>query len=228
MEREGEEPMTAIAPTTRTQLKRHADRGAYDPATIHAILDEGFLCHVGCTVADGSSAVIPMVYGREGETIYLHGSTANRVLRLLRDGAQACVSVTHVDGLVAARSAFHHSVNFRSVVLYGLAFEVTDAGRKLAALQAVVEHAFPGRWEEIRQPSSNELARTLVLGLPLAEASAKLRSGPPIEEPEDYGLGCWAGVIPIQTAYEAPVDCPRLVAGIQPPPHVTSYRRPGG
>lgn len=220
--------MTAAAPSARTQLKRLAERGAYDRETIYGILDEGLLCHVGCTLADGSAAVIPTVYGRLDDSIYLHGSTANRILRRLRGGALACVSVTHVDGLILARSAFHHSVNYRSVILYATAFEVTDAAEKLAALRAVVDHSFPERWDEIRGPSSAELARTMVLGLPLAEASAKVRTGPPAEEEEDYALGCWAGVIPVRTDYGAPVDCPRLAAEIKAPPHVTDYRRPGG
>jgi nitroimidazol reductase NimA-like FMN-containing flavoprotein (pyridoxamine 5'-phosphate oxidase superfamily) len=213
------------APSPRTRLKRLPERGAYDRETIHAILDEGFLCHVACTTDAGHAAVIPTVYGRQGDVIYLHGSTANRIMRRLRSGAEACVSVTHVDALVLARSAFHHSVNFRSVVLYGTAYEVTDAAEKLAALRAVVDHVFPERWNEIRGPSSQELNRTMVLGLALDEASAKLRSGPPVDEEGDYERDCWAGLIPMRTEYGAPLACPRLAEGIEAPDNVMRYRR---
>jgi nitroimidazol reductase NimA-like FMN-containing flavoprotein (pyridoxamine 5'-phosphate oxidase superfamily) len=218
--------MPDTPPSARTEVKRLPDRAAYDRETVEAILDEGFVCHVAF-VTDGGPVVIPTIYGRLGDFLYLHGSSASRMLRQLKRGVEASVSVTHVDGLVLARSAFHHSLNFRSVVLFGTAVEVTDAGEKLAALQAIVEHVVPKRWQDVRGPTSQEFLRTLVLRLPLSEASAKVRTGPPLVDEEDYSLGCWAGVIPIHSEYGEPVDDPRLAAGISPPDYVSGYRRPG-
>ncbi len=217
--------MPAAPPSSRAQVKRLPDRAAYDRATVDAILDEGFICHVAFAT-DGQPVVIPTVYGRLGDFLYLHGSSASRMLRTLGGGVEASVCVTHVDGLVLARSAFHHSVNFRSVVLFGTAIEVTDVDEKERALQAIVEHVVPKRWPDVRGPSAQELRRTRVLKLPLDEASAKLRSGPPIDDEEDYPLDCWAGVIPMTTAYANPVDDPRLQSGIEPPAYVTGYGRP--
>jgi len=218
--------MTAAPPSSRSRVKRLPERAAYDRATVDAILDEGFLCHVAFAT-DGQPFVIPTVYGRLGDSLYLHGSSASRMLRTLAGGVEASVCVTHVDGLVLARSAFHHSVNFRSVVLFGTATEVIDPSEKQRALQAIVEHIVPQRWQDVRGPSAQELRRTCVLQLALDEASAKLRSGPPLDDEEDYGLGCWAGVIPMRIEYADPVDDPRLASGVECPDYVTGYRRPG-
>ncbi len=215
-----------LTPTRRTRLKRKPERGSHERAAIHAILDEGIICQLGFA-ANGRPAIIPTIYGRIDDTLYLHGSTANRALRALKGGGEACVSVTLLDGLVLGRSAFHQSMNFRSVVLYGAAREVTDAGEKLAALRAMVEHAIPGRWKDVRGPSVREFQQTLVLALPIQEASAKVRTGPPVDDEPDYRLGCWAGVIPLALTPLAPVDDPRLEAGIGPPLYATEYARPG-
>jgi nitroimidazol reductase NimA-like FMN-containing flavoprotein (pyridoxamine 5'-phosphate oxidase superfamily) len=200
--------MTA-APSERTEVKRRPARADYRPKSIHAILDEGVVAHVGFAV-DGAPYVIPMVYARKAHTLYLHGSPASRLLRGLRRGIPVCVTVTLLDGLVLARSAFHHSVNYRSVVVLGSAVEVTNAAEKRAALAALVEGVVPGRSVEARPPSDQELAATLVLSLPLTEASAKVRSGPPIDDEADYALPVWAGEIPMRLVTGPPVPDPRL------------------
>jgi hypothetical protein len=215
-----------LEPTPRTTLKRVPDRGAYDRATINAILDEGLICHLAFA-RDGQPHAIPTIYARDGNQLYVHGSSANRVLRALRDGLEACVTVTLIDGLVLGRSAFHTSMNFRSLVLYGKAQEVTDATEKLEALRVLVEHALPGRWKDVRGPNLAEFQRTMVLSLPIAEASAKVRTGGPVDDEEDYELGCWAGVIPVRTAFDAPVPDARLASGIPLPSYVRDYARPG-
>jgi len=217
---------TTDAPSPRSQVKRVAARASYDPKVIEEILDEGFICHVA--FRDGDQPVcIPTVYGRDGRSLILHGSKASRMMRALRDGAEACITVTHVDALVLARSAFHHSVNFRSVVVFGRAELVEDAGEKLAALQAVVEHAIPGRWADVRGPNGQEFHQTMVLRFSLDEASAKIRTGDPIDDEADYDLTCWAGVIPLARGTQVAIDDQRLGAGITPPDYVTDYRRPG-
>ena len=183
--------MNAYTPTDRTQVKRLAKRGVYDKAQVHAILDEGFLCHVGFAV-EGQPYVIPTGYARVGETVYIHGSAASRMLRTLDEGVDVCLTVTLVDGFVLARSAFHHSMNYRSVVVLGKARLVTDTQEKVAALRSFTNHILPGRWDEVRQPTEQELKATSVLALPLDEVSAKVRTGPPIDDEEDYclsGLG---------------------------------------
>jgi nitroimidazol reductase NimA-like FMN-containing flavoprotein (pyridoxamine 5'-phosphate oxidase superfamily) len=219
--------MSSLEPTPRTTLKRHRERGSHERATIHAILDEGFLCHLAF-VQDGSPHVIPTAYGRRGDTLYVHGSSANRALRALGDGGQACVSVTLLDGLVLGRSAFHTSMNYRSVILYGPTRVVSEPDEKSEALRAIVEHVLPGRWKDVREPSPEEVQRTLVLALPLEEGSAKIRTGPPIDEEEDYALDCWAGVIPVSLATGAPIDDPRLKPGTEVPAYASDYRRPTG
>jgi uncharacterized protein len=199
---------TAGAPTSRTTVHRKADRGAYDPALIRSIIDEGLVCHVGF-VHDGSPVVLPTTHARVGGTLYLHGAAANRMLRSLRDGAEACVTITLVDGLVLARSAFHHSVNYRSVVVFGPVRAVEGRTEKLEALEALVERVQPGRWSEVRPPTDAELRQTLVVAVPLDEASAKVRTGPPIDDEEDYALSVWAGVVPVETRRLEPVPDPR-------------------
>ena len=180
--------MSSFTPTERTQVKRLPKRGAYDRETVFKILDEGFVCHVGFVV-DGQPYVIPTNYGRSGDTLYLHGSAASRMLRTLSEGIPVCVTVTLVDGLVLARSAFHHSVNYRSVVALGTARLVDDPREKREALRLFTEHIMKGRWDDIRQPSEQEMKATTVLALPLEEVSAKVRSGGPIDDEEDYALG---------------------------------------
>src|SRR5271168_4601148 len=183
-------------PTERTQLKRLPKRASYDQAQIHAILDEGFLCHVGF-VLDGQPYVIPTGYARSGEQLYIHGSAASRMLRTLAQGVDVCVTVTLLDGLVLARSAFHHSMNYRSVVVLGRAVAVTDIAEKRRVLAALLEHVLTGRSGQAREPNDKELAATLVLALPLTEASAKIRRGPPLDDEADYALNYWAGELPL-------------------------------
>lgn len=216
--------MPEIVPTARTRVERVPKRASYDRATIEAILDEGLVCHVGF-VADGQPYVIPTTYGRAGDRLYLHGSSASRMLQTLAGGLPACVTVTLLDGLVLARSAFHHSMNFRSVVLLGTAVLVTNQAERMAALEAIAEHVVRGRWAEVRGPNEQELGATAVLRLPIAEASAKIRTGPPVDDEEDYAFPCWAGVIPLALTPGPPVPDPRLAPGIAPPPAIRDYRR---
>jgi nitroimidazol reductase NimA-like FMN-containing flavoprotein (pyridoxamine 5'-phosphate oxidase superfamily) len=216
--------MTQFIPTERTQVKRLPNRGAYDSETVFAILDEAFLCHVGFVV-DGQPFVIPTGYARVDETLYIHGSAASRMLRTLSEGVQVCVTVTLVDGLVLARSAFHHSMNYRSVVILGRATLVDRREEKLAALEAFTEHVVHGRWRDVRQPTEAELKATTVLALPLAEVSAKIRSGPPKDDEEDYSLPIWAGVVPLRLEPGAPIADPRLKQKIAPPAYAQKYSR---
>jgi nitroimidazol reductase NimA-like FMN-containing flavoprotein (pyridoxamine 5'-phosphate oxidase superfamily) len=210
--------------TERTRVRRLPERAAYDRATVHAILDEGFLCHLGFVV-DGQPYVIPTGYARVGETVFLHGSTGSRLG--LRPGMDVCVTVTLVDGLVLARSAFHHSMNYRSVMAIGRTRPVTDPGEKEAALRALVEHIVPGRSDEVRGGDSRELAATAVLALPLAEVSAKVRTGPPSDDEPDYALPIWAGVLPLALTPGEPAPDPVLDPSIPTPAHVASWSRPG-
>jgi len=211
--------------TERTRLRRLPERAAYDRATVHAILDEGFLCHVGF-VAGGQPYAIPTGYARVGETIYLHGSTGSRLG--LRPGMDVCVTVTLLDGLVLARSAFHHSMNYRSVMVLGRTRAVPDPEEQDAALRALVEHIVPGRAEEVRGADGRELAATAVLALPLAEVSAKVRTGPPKDDDPDYDLPIWAGVLPLALTPGDPVPDPVLDPSIPPPDHVATWARPPG
>lgn len=213
----------ARAPTPRTRIKRGATRARYEAEVIRSILRAGLYCHVG-VVHDGHPAVIPTAYALVDDALCIHGSTANRVMREVRDGAEACVAVTLLDGLVLARSAFHHSVNYRSVVLYGRAIEVTAADEKILALNALVDHMVPGRSAGVRPPSHEELLRTMVLRIPLDEASAKVRGGPPVDEEEDYALDVWAGEIPLRTVAGAPVSDPRTSSAV-PEEVVSRYHR---
>ncbi len=216
--------MGKIARTERTAVRRHPERGVYDFAAITAILDEGFICHVGFTI-DSQPYVIPTIYGRVRDKLYIHGSAASRMHRTLREGVPACVTVTLLDGLVLARSAFHHSVNYRSVIILGKAVEVTGP-EKLKALEVIAEHVVPGRWQEVRPPSEIELKATVVLSLAIEEASAKARTGPPVDDVDDYKLECWAGEIPLQLVPQPPVPDPKLASHIVAPKSVLNYRRP--
>ena len=193
----------AFVPSARSKLKRLPKRGHYDRATVYAVLDAGFICHVGYAI-DGQPYVTPTAYWREGDAVYWHGSSASRMLRALETGADCCLTVTHLDGLVLARSAFHHSLNFRSAMLFGKAHKIEDAAQKMARLEAFVERLYPGRWQELRPVNAKELKATTVLGMHLEEASAKIRSGGPVDNEADYALPIWAGVIPVRSATGAP------------------------
>jgi nitroimidazol reductase NimA-like FMN-containing flavoprotein (pyridoxamine 5'-phosphate oxidase superfamily) len=211
-------------PTPRTTVRRLPKRGHYDRETIAAILDEGLIGHVGFVV-DGQPFVIPTICARHGDRLYLHGSAVSRMLKTLAGGVPVCVTVTLLDGLVLARSVFNHSMNYRSVVVVGTATPV-EGDEKKAALQAIAEHVASGRWKEAREPSETELKATLVLSLPLDEASAKVRTGPPVDEDEDYSLPYWAGVLPLAVSAGSPIPDPRLSPAISLPPSVLGWRRP--
>ena len=209
---------TPLSSTPRTTLRRHRERGQADRAALYEVLDAGLICHFG-VVADGDPVVLPTAYGREGDTLYLHGSSANGAF-WAADGQRVCVTVTHMDGLVAARSVFSHSVNYRSAVIFGTATIVTDEDERWQALRLITDHLIPGRWAAARQPTTKEMAATAVLSLPLAEASVKVRTGMPADEPEDYDLDVWAGVLPISVTFGAPVPDPQLRAEIPLPAHI--------
>jgi nitroimidazol reductase NimA-like FMN-containing flavoprotein (pyridoxamine 5'-phosphate oxidase superfamily) len=211
-------------PTARTRVVREAHRGVYDRETAYRILDEGFLCHVGFVV-DGQPFVIPTSYGRHGDSLYIHGSAASRMLRNMKDGVPVCVTVTLLDGLVLARSVFNHSMNYRSVVVLGKAMLVEDPQEKLEALRLLSEHIIPGRWADARQPNERELKQTSVLKLPIEEFSAKVRTGPPIDDEEDYSFPTWAGVVPLEIKVGEPIDDLRLDAKIGVPEYAGQYSR---
>ncbi len=217
--------MSDLDPTPRTTLRRLPARGHFDRATVNAILDEALVCHVGF-VSDGQPFVIPTIHARVGDEVFVHGSAASRMLKTLQGGVPVCLTATLVDGLVLARSAFHHSMNYRSVVVLGDAQPVTGETEKWDALHAIVEHVAPGRWSEVREPSAKELAATLVLRLPIEEASAKVRGGPPLDDEEDYALECWAGVLPLRLTPGTPEPDARMPAGRALPASVTRYGRP--
>jgi len=216
--------MSTFPPTERTQVKRLPKRGAYDRETVFKILDEAFVCHVGF-VADGQPYVIPTNYGRSGDTLYLHGSAASRMLRTLSQGIPVCVTVTLVDGLVLARSAFHHSANYRSVVVLGTARLVDDPAEKMEALRLFTEHIMKGRWDDIRWPNEQEMRGTTVLALQLEEVSAKVRTGGPIDDEEDYALPVWAGVLPLPVKPAAPIPDTRLAPATPVPAYMQNYTR---
>src|SRR5215475_9235953 len=213
--------------TSRSELRRMPVRGSRDWDTINQILDAGFLAQVGFAV-DGQPFVIPTLYGRRGETLYLHGSAASRMLGKLGSGVPACVSVTLVDGIVLARSAFHHSMNYRSVVAFGSARKIEDPDHKVECLAVISEHLIPGRWAEVRPPNASELKATTVVEFQMEEASSKVRSGPPLDDDGDYALSVWAGVLPLATQSQPPVADPQLAPGVVVPDYVLRYdaRRP--
>jgi nitroimidazol reductase NimA-like FMN-containing flavoprotein (pyridoxamine 5'-phosphate oxidase superfamily) len=210
--------------TERTRVRRMPDRGAYDRDVINAILDEAFICYVGF-VADGSPVVIPTGFGRVGDKLFIHGSAASGMLRSLKQGIDVCVTVSIVDGLVLARSAFHHSMNYRSVVVFGKATLVDDVEEKTRALYAISDHIIRGRWDEARKPTAQELKGTTVISVPLEEASAKIRTGPPKDDEPDYALPIWAGVLPISMNYGQPIPDPKLSAGIEVSESVLKAKR---
>jgi nitroimidazol reductase NimA-like FMN-containing flavoprotein (pyridoxamine 5'-phosphate oxidase superfamily) len=210
-------------PTARTTVKRHPERGDYDRGVIDAILDEALICHLGFLV-DGQPFVIPTIHARDGDMLYIHGSPGSRMLRTAKAGVDICVTATLLDGLVLARSVYNHSMNYRSVVVLGRAHEVTDPDEKLRAMECVVEHVVKGRWNDARQPNEGEIKGTTILALPLDEASAKIRSGPPVDDDDDLALPVWAGIIPLRLEPSEPtaadgVDGP-------PPPYASAYGRP--
>jgi nitroimidazol reductase NimA-like FMN-containing flavoprotein (pyridoxamine 5'-phosphate oxidase superfamily) len=213
-----------LVPSDRTRIKRLPERGRYERATVEAILDEGFVCHLGFTTERGP-VVIPTSYGRVDDRLYIHGSPASRMLRSLKTGIPVCVTVTLIDGLVLARSTVHHSINYRSVVVFGEADEVTDPAEKHAALAAFVEHVIPGRTTEARPATDKEVKGTLVLALPLSEASAKVRGGPPVDDADDLGLSCWAGVLPLAMQPGAPQADEHVAPGTPVAASIASYQR---
>jgi uncharacterized protein len=217
-------PPSVLAVTDRTRIKRMPKRGVFDRGAVYRILDEGFVCHVAFAV-DGQPYAIPTGYARVGDAIYLHGSAASRMLRSLSAGLSVCVTVTLVDGLVLARSAFHHSVNYRSVVILGQARLVTDPDEKAAALRAFTNHIVPGRWEEVRPVTAQELLGTSVLVLPIEEASAKIRTGPPVDDEEDLEWPVWAGVVPLALQNGDPVPDTHVRPGTAPPDPARLKRR---
>ena len=216
--------MNQLPLTPRTTVKRLPKRGSHDRETINQILDEGFICHVGFAI-EGQPFVIPTGYARVGDKLIIHGSQASRMLRALKTGIDACVTVTLIDALVLARSAFHHSMNYRSVVILGRATLIDEREEKLAALFALSEHMIPGRWQEVRKPSETELQQTTVLSMPIEEASAKIRTGPPLDDEEDYAMNVWAGVLPMRMIAENPLPDPRLPNCIEIPNYVIEYKR---
>jgi uncharacterized protein len=209
---------TPLSSTSRTTLRRHRERGVPDRDSLYAVLDAGLICHLG-VVADGTPVVLPTAYGRDGDTLYLHGSSANGAF-LAAEGQQVCVTVTHMDGLVCARSVFSHSVNYRSAMVFGTATRVTDSGERWQALRIITDHLIPGRWAAARQPTKKEMAATAVLSVPLTEASVKIRTGMPSDEPEDHDLDVWSGVLPMAVTFGEPRPDPTMRPEIPLPAHI--------
>jgi len=216
--------MGSFVPTPRTTVRRLAKRAMYDREVVYAILDEAFICHVGF-ISGESPVVLPTAYGRDGDQLYLHGSAANHMLRIAAAGAELCIAVTLVDGLVMARSAFHHSINYRSVVIFGKGQVITEPADKTEALRCISEHVTPGRWAEVRPPTENELKVTAVIAVPLDEVSAKVRTGGPVDDEEDYRLPVWAGVLPLALCPLATVDDGRVPDGIAVAKSVAGWQR---
>ena len=214
-----------LAVTGNTKVRRLPKRGSYEVETIYKILDEGFIAHVGFIGADGQTFVIPTGYARRGGELLIHGSSASRMMRALSEEIEVCVTVTLIDGLVLARSAFHHSMNYRSVVAFGAAKIIKDENEKTEALRLFSEHIVPGRWREVRLPTTNELKATTVLSLPLTEASAKIRAGNPVDDAEDYALDVWAGVIPLEIKAGEPLLDPLMSREIVQPDYIINYCR---
>jgi uncharacterized protein len=223
-----EQQQAAAGPSSdRVRLRRKRERGSYEREAIDAILDEALIAHVGIVDEHGQPFVTPTLHARRGDLVYVHGAVASRTLRTLARSAPICLTVSLIDGLVLARSALHHSANYRSAMLIGEARSVEDPAEKSAALEAVVEHIVPGRWPDVRWPNENELKATAVLALEIDEASAKIRTGGVVDEEEDYALGGWAGVIPLLSTPGVPEPDARLRAGIEVPLYASAYRRPG-
>lgn len=209
----------------RTTIKRMPNRAVYDRAAIGAILEEGLICHLGFSI-EGQPYVIPAIYAPMDGRLLIHGSAASRTLRAARGGIPLCVTVTLLDGLVLARSAYHHSMNYRSVMIFGVAAEIAEREEKLAAMRALVEHVVARRWADVRPPSEDELRATMILSLPIDEASAKVRTGPPVDDEEDYAMRVWAGVLPLSLDAHAPIADPRMPPDMPVPAYARFYRRP--
>jgi uncharacterized protein len=216
----------AFNPTARSKVKRLPKRGHYDRETVYAVLDAGFVCHVGYVI-DAKPYVTPTCYWREGDAVYWHGSSASRMLRHLEKGVECCLTVTHVDALVLARSGFHHSINYRAAMLFGRAHKVEDPQEKLVKMETFVERIAPGRWQGLRAVTKQELKATTLLGMDMSEGSAKIRTGPPIDDDDDYALPIWAGLVPIQMVAGAAHDDGRLAAGTERPPHLEDFAHLG-
>ncbi len=216
--------MDSLEPTSRTKIKRLPQRGHYDRDLIYSILDEALICHIGFAI-EGQPFVIPTAFGRVGDRLYLHGSPASRMLKSLQQGLEVCVTVTLLDGLVLARSAFHHSMNYRSVVIFGQAELVTEFEQKEVALRAFTNQVVGDRWDDLRPVTKAEITGTLVLALPLHEASAKVRTGPPIDDEADYALPIWAGVLPLHCMANDPIPDERLQAGLPVPQAIRAWTR---
>jgi nitroimidazol reductase NimA-like FMN-containing flavoprotein (pyridoxamine 5'-phosphate oxidase superfamily) len=214
------------APSARTQVHRHPERGHYDRHVIDGILDEALICHVSWLDPDGGPRILPTIHARVGDTLYVHGSRAGRPWKALRDGADVCIAATIVDGIVLARSAFNHSMNYRSVVLFGRTREVTDPEELRIVARAITEHVAPGREDDARMPTDEEYRQTLLLAVPIDEVSAKVRAGPPIDDEEDVDLPIWAGVLPLSTVAGPPDPSPDLIDGLTTPPYLSEYHRP--
>ena len=219
--------MSTFQPTANTTLKRLPERGSFDRTVVNSILDEGFICHVGFAV-EGQPFVVPTSYVRVADRLFIHGSAASRMLRSLSEGISVCVTVTLVDGLVLARSAFHHSINYRSVVIIGVATPLTNPDDKLAALRAFTEHVIPGRWPDVRQPNDQELKATTVLSLPLEEVSAKIRTGGPKDDEADYAIPVWAGELPLRVVPGTPLPDSHATFSQPVPEYVLRYDRRAG
>lgn len=217
--------MVGLSQTQRTRVRRAPHRAAHDPATLYEVLDEGLICHVGFVDA-GSPVVIPTAHGRDGDVLYLHGSTGSRMMRHLATGAPVCVTVTLLDGLVLARSVMHHSMNYRSAVVLGPARPVTGADERRHAFEVIVDHLVPGRWVDVRHPNRKEAAATAIVAVDLSEASVKLRTGPPVDDEIDLNAGSWAGVLPVATTIGPPVADEHTPAGVDAPAYAVDYRRP--
>jgi hypothetical protein len=214
------------APTERTTVHRHPERGDYDRATIDAILDEALICHVAWVDPDGGPRMLPTIHARVDDTVYLHGSRGARAWKAVAAGAEVCLAATIVDALVLARSAFNHSMNYRSVVAYGRAREVTDPDELLVAAEAITDHVAPGRGDDARMPTPDEFRQTLLLAMSLDEASAKIRTGPPKDDEEDLELPIWAGLLPLASSAGTPEAAPDLKEDLEVPPYIRQYRRP--
>ena len=218
--------MCDYAKTKRTTLKRAHERGSYDRGAVHAILDEALICHVAF-IHDGAPAIIPTAQWRDGETLYIHGSAASRMIRALETGAPACIEVTMTDGLVLARSGYHSSVNYRTVIIYGAARKIADDAEKLATLKVFMEKVAPGRWDELRAPNAQEIKATTVLAFELDEVSAKIRDGGVLDEPEDMDDPVWAGVVPMRRTFGKPEPDAQLRGDIKLPNYLEDYTGPG-
>ncbi|UCH75281.1 MAG: pyridoxamine 5'-phosphate oxidase family protein [Rhodospirillales bacterium] len=218
--------MDAYGKTSRTTLKRAHERGCYDRATVHAILDAALICHVAF-LHDGAPALIPTAHWRDGDVLYIHGSSASRAIRALETGAPACIAVSLTDGLVLARSGFHHSIDYRSVVIYGAARKITDEAEKLAQLKIFMEKIAPGRWQELRAPNEKEMKATAVLAFDLDEVSAKVRDKGVADDPEDMDARVWAGVVPVRRSFGSPEQDPQLAGDIPLPEYLKDYKGPG-